>query len=207
MVVIFALVALACPIVLRAVNNNPLKYSESRKKQKTESTIEKSSIETLTTDVKEGEIKKVEDSIKAQKEKELQEEYTDYLTKVPFGDFIELKTENEGKVSLSIAKVTRLKESDERVRTVKSEIKDVSQVVEVEYDVYVSEGDFLFNGTIFQYFDEQGEQGAVILDDLEEGKTLKKGERKTAKAWVALKNDGSKISMKIGNATFVGEIG
>lgn len=204
---IFALVALACPIVLRAVNNNPLKYSESRKKQKTESTIEKSSIETLTTDVKEGEIKKVEDSIKAQKEKELQEEYTDYLTKVPFGDFIELKTENEGKVSLSIAKVTRLKESDERVRTVKSEIKDVSQVVEVEYDVYVSEGDFLFNGTIFQYFDEQGEQGAVILDDLEEGKTLKKGERKTAKAWVALKNDGSKISMKIGNATFVGEIG
>lgn len=207
MVVIFALVALACPIVLRAVNNNPLKYSESRKKQKTESTIEKGSIETLTTDVKEGEIKKVEDSIKAQKEKELQEEYTDYLTKVPFGDFIELKTENEGKVSLSIAKVTRLKESDERVRTVKSEIKDVSQVVEVEYDVYVSEGDFLFNGTIFQYFDEQGEQGAVILDDLEEGKTLKKGERKTAKAWVALKNEGDKISMKIGNATFVGEIG
>ncbi|MDT2813816.1 hypothetical protein [Vagococcus carniphilus] len=206
-VVLFALVALTSPVVLRAVNNNPLKYSESHKKRKTESTIEKNSIETLTTDVKETEIKKVEDSIKKTKEKELQDEYTDYLAKVPFGDFIDLKTENDGKVSLSIAKVIKLKESDERVKAVKAEIRDVSQVVEIEYDVYVSEGDFLFNSTIFQYFDEKNDQGAVILDDLEEGKTLNKGERQTAKACIALKNEGDKISVKIGNATFVGNIG
>ncbi len=192
--------------MLRAINNNPLKYSESHKKEKTKASLEKNPIETLTTDVKEEGIKKAEDNIKSTKEKEIQEEYTAYLKEIPFGDFIELKTEDKGKVSLSIANAKRLKESDERVRAVKKQISDVSQLVEVEYDVYVSQGSFSFNGTIFQYFDEKEEQGAVILDDLEEGKTLKKGERKTAKVCVAFKNEGDKLSMKIGNARFVGEI-
>lgn len=204
--VIIALIGLACPIVLRAVHNNPLKYSESNKKEKTEATIEKNSIETLTTDVKETKKKESEDKIKKIKEEELQKEYSEYLEKIPFGNFIELKTENEGKVSLSIARAVSLPETDERVQTVKKEIRDVGQMVEFEYDVYVSEKSFLFNGTIFNFFDADDEQGAVILDELEEGITLKEGERKTAKVCVAFKNKGESTSIKIGNARFIGKI-
>lgn len=193
-------------MVLKAVNNNPFKYAQGQKKEKTKATIDESPIETLTTDVKNSRKKEVEDKIKETKQKELQEEYSEYLEKIPFGNFIELKTEDEGRVSLSIAKATRLKESDDRVRTVKQEISDVGQLVEFEYDVYVSKGSFLFNGTIFQYFDKDDEQGAVIQDELEQGATLEKGERKTAKVLVAFKGTGDKISAKIGNATFTGNI-
>lgn len=204
--VIIALVALACPMVLKAVNNNPFKYNQANQKEKTKATIDESPIETLTTDVKNNEKKELEDKVKEIKQKELQEEYSEYLEKIPFGNFVELKTEDEGKVSLSLAKATRLSETDERVKTVKQEIRDVGQLVEFEYDVYVSEKTFVFNGTIFQYFDNNKEQGAVIQDELEEGKKLNQGERKTAKVLVAFKGTGDEVSGKIGNATFFGNI-
>lgn len=207
MIVVFiALVALACPIVLRAVNNNPFKYSQSDKKEKKKEAIKENPIETLTTDVKNTEKKELENKVKETKQKDLQEEYSKYLEKIPFGDFIELRTEDEGKVSISLSKAKKLPETDDRVKTVKSEISDVGQLVEFEYDVYVSEGIFSFNGSIFQYFDNNNEQGAIIQDELESGAELEKGERKTAKVLVAFKGTGESVSVTIGNANFTGNI-
>ncbi|MGX7024212.1 hypothetical protein [Vagococcus hydrophili] len=204
-VVILALISLACPIVIRAVNYNPMKYTHD-KKQKTKDLAEDDPVGKVMNDVKDKEKKAFEDNYKAQKTKEYEEEYQAYLSHVPFGDFIELKVKNDSKISVSLQSAKALSEDDERVVATKKEISDVSQLVEVSYIVYVAEGEFTYNASIFKFLDVNEDQGAVIMDYSDQGTTLKKGQDKLSTVLVAFKGNGDKLSAQIGNAVFKGTI-
>ncbi|WP_136136212.1 hypothetical protein [Vagococcus silagei] len=191
---------------MKLIKANPMKYHASSKTERKVPKTEPALIDTLTSGMTKEEQQKAEERIKEVHRDKLQKKHQEYLDRVPYGDFVEMKTDNDGKISVSLAKAKMLPESDERVKVVKSKISDVGQVVEIEYDVYVAEGSFEYNGTIFQYFDSNQEKGAVILDDLDEGVTLNKGESKASKVYVAFKSTEKRMSAKIGNATFVGMI-
>lgn len=204
-IVILALISLACPIVIRAINYNPMKYTHDKQHKKNELSKD-DPVEKMMKDVKDKETKKFEDDYKAKKKKEYEKEYQTYLSNVPFKDFIELKVKKDSKISVSIDSAEALPENDERVIAIKKEISDVSQLVEVNYIVYVADGEFTYNASIFKFLDGNDDQGAVIMDDSDQGITLKKGEDKISTALVAFKGSGDKISAQIGNAVFKGSI-
>lgn len=128
------------------------------------------------------------------------------LNQVDFGDGVQFNTTDGATVKIYVNEVTNIPFEDPRVSSYASKISDVGQFVQVEYTVHVLEGEFSFNHLIFNYLDEKDEEGALMEEDLEKKYLLTEGKAKTTAGIVAFKNYSEKVSVKVGNATFKGEV-
>lgn len=145
---------------------------------------------------------KREESLRASQEKVQQGR----LNQLSFGEGVQFNTKDGAVVKIYVNEVTNLPFEDPKVSKYANMISDVEQFIQVEYTVHVLEGEFSFNHLIFSYLDEKNEEGALMEENLDKQYLLTEGKAKTTEAIVAFKHHGEKVSVKIGNATFKGEI-